>query len=211
MKTVIIHRSERTDREQFLLPLMRFFKGIKITEAVVPPRNNLPYEQAIVGCSASHLNAILTDLPDNEPLLVLEDDAVLDPSLWQQFSQSSQIPKDCGAIILGGDGLTESKGDWTAIDKPFFGSQAVIYLPVLKKSAFMLNAWRILATSQVGKATDGSVGLCYESVLMSSLRSCGLSLYRPAVLPFTTAESVSDRTGSLHAARNNSDTITYDA
>jgi hypothetical protein len=191
MHTTIIHRPQRTDREPFLLPLLRFFRDVRIMDACVPQTTEDPASRAVRGCSASHLLAIEQSDP-NRPLLVLEDDAVLDESLYRKVQALGDAPRDCGAILLGGDGLP-NQHPWNRVTARYFGSQAVLYLPALKQSRFVSHAWKLLALHETGIECPGAVRLCYESLLQQSVLAAGLHLYAPMVLPFATGTSFSDR------------------
>lgn len=199
IRTTIIHRPERTDREPRVLELMRSLRDVRILDAVVASKCANQKERAVYGCSASHLVAF-TETPAGVPALVVEDDAVLDWAALQEVFKVQPLPGDCGAVLLGhGQHLPEPSGAWTPVEKPFFATQAVLYLPALKQRGFLEAAWRILAMNAL---TNPDLSLCYESILLKAVRACGLRLYRPTVLPFDTAESVSDRTDRTEPPRS---------
>lgn len=197
MKITIIHRPERTDREEYILQLIRAFKDVSILDAVIPKRGESSAGKSIAGCTASHIRAVSKYLI-NEPLLVLEDDAVIDSQAYAKIVSLKSIPEDCGAITLGGDGLPRPVDIWTPVTGKFFGTQAIIYLPRIKKTKFTEMAWEILALSPV----EGEGALCYESIMMQSLHINGLKLYRPPLLAATAAKTVSDRTGEVEERIN---------
>lgn len=200
MQTTIIHRPERTDREAFLVPLLRFFRDVRLMDACIPRTTEDHSARAVRGCSASHLLAIEQSDP-NRPLLVLEDDAVMDESHYRRVQALGDAPSDCGAILLGGDGLP-NKHPWNRVTGKYFGSQAVLYLPALKQSRFLHHAWKLLALHETGVESQGAVRLCYESILQQSVAAAGLHLYAPMVLPFTTGDSFSDRLQAEMPARD---------
>jgi len=206
-KVSIIHRPERRDREPSLIALLRQFRDARILDAVVATKCATQIERAVYGCSASHLIAV-ADTPANVSALVLEDDAVADLTAFQQLGKLPEIPADCGAVLLGhGQKLPKPTGAWTPVDGPFYATQAVLYLPILRQRGFLEAAWRILAMNAL---TNPDLTLCYESILLSAVRACGLRLYRPPVLPFDTTESMSDRTDVVEPPRStgkSSDTL----
>lgn len=198
MQVAIIHRPERTDRESNLCELLRFFKDVRVTNAIV--LSNLTGNDsalAIRGCAASHLQAFEQSNP-HAPILILEDDAKIDEKLYRYVQSLGPAPKDCGAVILGADGLPEAKGPWNELTDKYYGSQAVLYFQNLRQTNFLTSAWKLLATTDINSKEH----VCYESVLQQSVAAAGLKLYYPAQLPFTTIESYSDRTGATMPARS---------
>lgn len=197
MNVVVIHRPERTDREKFIISIIRYFKQVSIFDAIVPARGGSQSGRAIAGCSASHLKSI-SKYMNNDALLVLEDDAIINEQAFDKIISLKNIPQDCGAIILGADGLPEPTNIWTPITARFYGTQAVIYFPAILKSKFIETAWEILALSNV----EGNGAVCYESILLQSIIKNGLKLYRPPLLAVTAGETVSDRSGKIEGRLN---------
>jgi len=189
MKIAIIHNPEITDREKYIFPLIRLFRDVSIVDAVIPKRGHSLLEKSIVGSTASHLKAISKYLI-NEPLLVLEDDAIIDSEIYSNIVSLNSVPEDCGAIILGGDGLPEPIGTWTPIVKKFSSAKAVIYLPRIKKTNFTETVWEILALS----AIEQNSSLCHESIIMQSMQFNGIKLYRPPLLAVINTDTVSINT-----------------
>jgi hypothetical protein len=196
----IIHRPERTDRQKFINDIKDYFIRIKILDAITAKNANMPNDNCNfgTGCSASHLIAVEKSNAD-KPLLVLEDDAVIDKQKYKQFLSLGNPPEDCGIILLGGGDhpwgstigweLPERTQSWTQVDKPFFGSHAVIYMPIIHKTKFLQNAWRNLFFFP----KEGPDSWMTENILKLTIESVNLKIYRPIVLPFTFGESISDR------------------
>jgi len=196
----IIHRPERTDRQKFIDDIKDYFIRIKILDAITAKNANMPNENCNfgAGCSASHLMAVEKSNTD-KPLLVLEDDAVIDKQKYKQFLSLGNPPEDCGIILLGGGDhawessigwkLPERTESWTQVNKSFFGSHAVIYMPIIHKTKFLQNAWRNLFFFP----KEGPDSWMTENILKLTIESVNLKIYRPIVLPFTFGESISDR------------------
>jgi hypothetical protein len=195
----IIHRPERTDRQKFIDDIKDYFIRIKILDAITAKNANMPNENCNfgAGCSASHLMAVEKS-NINKPLLVLEDDAVIDKQKYKQFLALGNPPEDCAVILLGGDKLSKTKESWTQVDKPFFGSHAVIYMPIIHKTKFLQNAWRNLFFFP----KEGPDSWMTENILKLTIESVNLKIYRPKVLPFTAGESFSDRTKQSFSRNN---------
>jgi GR25 family glycosyltransferase involved in LPS biosynthesis len=195
----IIHRPERTDRQKFIDDIKDYFIRIKILDAITAKNANMPNENCDfgAGCGASHLTAI-EESNKNKLLLVLEDDAVIDVEKYKQFLSLSNPPKDCGIILLGADELPKSTGSWTHVNNSFFGSHALIYMPIIHKTKFLQNAWKYLFFFP----KEGPLSWMTENILKLAIESVNLKIYRPIVLPFTAGESISDRTKQSFSRNN---------
>ena len=201
-QAVIIHQSGREDRKASVLELFRKVGNCRMLEAVAPLWESAPANVAVRGCSLSHLRALRLH-GGNRPLLVLEDDAKVMPAAYQAWLETTTLPDDCGAVLLGGDvEHHEPAADgWHEVLPPFWGSQAVAYnTPLLGKTAFVTNALEITAANQVGPHGNG-FGLCYESILLMALQSVGLKLHCRAEHAFTTHEDTSARSGKVEPQR----------
>ena len=138
-----------------------------------------------------------------QPVLVLEDDAMVMPDAYREWLGTTSLPADCGAVLLGGDVDHHAPGPdgWHEVLPPFWGSQAVAYnMPLLNRTPFLLNACELLASNQMGPHGNG-FGLCYESVLLMALHSVGLKLYCREDHAFTTRPDLSARSGEVEPPR----------
>lgn len=196
MKTVIIHTKSQTDREPNILELFKNYDEITIFNGIVPNWVKDKYDRAVLGCSLSHINIIERNI-NEKSLLILEDDA----SLIQENAVhvlSSEVPADAGIIIMGGVDLKNYKAIpyentiYHEITPPFYGTQAVWYnTELLKNTNFLLNAYKTIASTKIGKD-----GICLESILMQSLLNTGLKIYKPDKMLYSIIECVSLRTGT---------------
>lgn len=73
----------------------------------------------------------------------------------------------------------------------------------LASTAFLVTAYEILASQQIGPGGKG-MGLCYESVLLTALQTVGLKLYCRRNHAFTTLPGQSGRTGEIEPSRQTS-------
>lgn len=191
MKTVIIHKPDRHDREGFVGALLGAFTGAVVQDAYTPEWEEGP-ARAIRGCACSVLNAVKRHLGD-EPLLVLEDDAFL----ASPMPDLSEIPQGAGIVMLGIGEIAPVKtsAKWERIEERFFGSHAILFMPRLRASDFLLNAFEMASLCSFSPSAKG-LKTCMESILLSCASSAGVGIYRPLTFPFSTHASVSDRTGS---------------
>jgi exopolysaccharide biosynthesis predicted pyruvyltransferase EpsI len=191
MEVVIIHRQQRTDRIPIMAGLLNSFPKARILEAKVPLWETDLHSRAMRGCAVSHLSAVKAFLTENNPLLVLEDDA----KVLTDLPDLSKIPSDAGIIVCGGDinvyGDDYGSG-FREVLPPFYGTQAVIYLPRLLKSNYLLNAFERMATAPMG---SGEGRVCTESLLLLTAKDSGLKIYRPNNMVFGTVPSLSDSRG----------------
>lgn len=200
VNSVIIHRKERLDRIPAIAALLSRYPQTQVLPAVVPDWEASSHNRAVRGCSLSHLSAVKAFLKPDAPLLVLEDDAVAIAPM-----DLADLPADAGILIVGGD--VEDYGDdivggWREVFPKFWGTQAVVYLPSLLNSPFLLNAFEAAASLCLGRNEQGSSsGLCLESLLLTSMKRSDLKIYRPQHMAFSTVESVSDSTGAPLGAR----------
>jgi hypothetical protein len=208
MKTFIIHVTSQTDREQNIIDLIKNYEDVTVVKGTVPTWIEDYFSKAVLGCILSHLKIVEKNI-NEDSVLVLENDALLLPEHVQSV-MSSDIPKDAGILILGGDNIPNYKPQcvdntiYHEIIPPFYGTQAVWYNTViLKNTKFLLNAYKAMTMHKIGKG-----GICFESVLMNALVETGLKIYRPAKMLYTTIESVSLRTQSV--LKPNTETITTD-
>jgi hypothetical protein len=199
LNPTIIHMSQRTDREKFINDIKDYFPKVKIFNAITAKNANMLNENCDfgAGCTASHFMAIHESNKD-EPLLVLEDDAVLDKKKYKQFLSLGNLPEDCGIILLGSDKLKKTNQNWTHVENDFCGTHALIYMPIIHKTKFLENAWRYLFFFP----KEGSDSWLTEAILRIVIKSVNLKIYRPKVLPFTAGESFSDRTKEIFSRNN---------
>lgn len=201
MKTYIIHDPERRDRNNNVADLCNTFDNTTITHAIIPKWDENNHSKTVRGCSLSHLKILEVNLNYNHPVLILEDDAIIRAHVLPNIL-SEPVPNDCGAIIMGGDVVNNFKmGDefYLEILSPFFGTQAVWYnMTAIAKTPFILEAYKLLASEKIGN-DDGGVGLCLESILMTAMNRCGLKIYRPRNMLYSTIESFSDRTQTVES------------
>jgi len=199
---VVIHQSSRHDRKEGVMELFRKVGNCRMLEAVAPLWESAPANVAVRGCSLSHLRALRVHGGDGA-LLVLEDDAKVMPAAYEAWLQTTKLPEDCGAVLLGGDVQhhTPRPDGWHEVLPPYWGSQAVVYnTPLLQGTDFLTNALEITASNQVGPHGNG-FGLCYESILLMALQSVGLKLYCRTDHAFTTHEDMSARSGQVEPPR----------
>jgi hypothetical protein len=199
LNPTIIHMSQRTDREKFINDIKDYFPNAKVFNAITAKNANMLNENCDfgAGCSASQLMAIHESNKD-EPLLVLEDDAVLDKKKYKQFLALGNPPEDCAVILLGGDKLSKTKESWTEVNETFCGGHAIVYMPIIHKTKFLENFWRYLFFFP----KEGPDSWITEAILRIVVKSINLKIYRPKVLPFTAAESFSDRTKQSFSRNN---------
>lgn len=197
MKTFIIHVKSQTDRDQNLIKLLQNYKEVTIYTGESPSWVIEPYDRAVLGCSLSHIN-IINDNIDEESVLVLENDAEI---IQDNISHvlNSPIPDNAGIIIMGGDNVPNYDKNphnntiYHQIIPPFFGTQAVWYnTNLLKNTSFVLNAYKVMASSKIGKD-----GICLESILLQALSKTDLKIYRPDKMLYSAIESTSLRTGTI--------------
>jgi GR25 family glycosyltransferase involved in LPS biosynthesis len=125
--------------------------------------------RAVRGCSLSHLLAVRSLLSQTESVLVFEDDAVpFEEGIAEWETAKTHIPNDAGIVLLGGE--TEEYGPpdehgFRLVYPKFWGTQAVLYTEKLINTTFLLDAYEILASQNVG-ASQNYNGLCFESVLL---------------------------------------------
>jgi hypothetical protein len=191
MKVVIIHRPERTDRIRNIAKLLDIYPDAVIEHAAVPAWVDKPIDKAMRGCTLSHLNCIRKHLT-NEPLLVLEDDAVAIPENLAELPNT--FPANALAVVVGGD--VDQFGDeldygFRKVLPKFFGTQAMIYLPSIWQTPFLLNAYALTANNHIGHAPNGG-SICFESMLLQSTMGTGKAFYRPRKMCFTTMGDLSD-------------------
>lgn len=200
LQVVIIHRFGDAERYENLRRLVADFPG-----AIVLPADTADWEctkerRATRGCALSHLNAVNRYLTPNTAVLVLEDDAVYRGPRPVRIPLDN-LPSDAGAIALGGD--TEAtglvRGDWYEVVPKWWGSHAVVYLPILGAQGWLDEA-ALQLTAVPSMAGDG--GACYESALLTSLKAVGSRCYRHKHHTFTTLPTMSSRTGQFMDARS---------
>jgi len=199
--SVIIHQHHRQDRKASVMDLFRKVGNCRVLEAISPTWESASSNVAVRGCSLSHLRALR--IFGSSPVLVLEDDAEVLPAAYEQWLQTDTLPADCGAVLLGGDVEHHSPapGGWHEVQPPFWGTQAVAYnTPLLSQTAFLTNAYELLASNQMGPNGNG-FGLCYESILLMALHSVGLKLYCRHDHAFTTRSDPSARSGEIEPPR----------
>lgn len=189
MDSVVIHRTVRADRQPAVEKLAQQFPGLQVFEALTPKWEVSPHNMAVRGCSVSHLFIVRNYLKD-KPLLVLEDDAEM---LEDCNIDLTNVPEDAGIILYGADveEYGPDQNGFREVLPKFWGSHAVVYLPKLLKTDFLLNALSTTSIYCLGRHRQGT-GLCYESVLFLAMAKTGLKIYRPNKMGFTTIESVSD-------------------
>lgn len=199
--SVIIHQDHRQDRKASVTELFRKVGNCRVLEAIAPTWESAPSNIAVRGCSLSHLRALR--IHGDSPLLVLEDDAEVLPAGYEAWLETDALPADCGAVLLGGDVEHHSPAadGWHEVLPPFWGTQAVAYnTPLLSRTAFLTNAYELLASNQMGPHGSG-FGLCYESILLMALHSVGLKLYCRHDHAFTTRTDHSARSGEIEPPR----------
>ena len=194
LNPTVIHLKERFDRLIFINNLKKYFPRLKILEAIEPKNANIYYDKCDfgAGCTASQLMAI-DQSNKNEPLLVLEDDAVIDIKKYEQFLSLEDPPKDCGIILLGGDFLPKSTSSWTEVTTDYCGGHAMIYMPIIHKTKFLENAWKYLFFFP----REGPDSWITEAIMRLVIKSVNLKIYRPNVLPFTAGKSISSRSKKI--------------
>lgn len=191
MKVMIVHRAERVDRDPFVRKLIGEFPQSRIQNAYSPAWEKSRVAQSLRGGACSILCAVRNHLEDH-PVLVLEDDADFNGDL----PDLSTLPEDAGVVILGSWGAPEPDDgqQWTKIHQKFFGCQAILFMPQLNRTDFLLDAYEMMALCSFDPSSEG-LKTCIESILMHSTKKAGLAVYRPQSFSFTTHESISDRTG----------------
>lgn len=203
MITAIIHDTRNLSRAKYVGGIHDRFPDINLIHAQSPEWESSPFRRAVRGCTLSHLLAVRALLTPADPLLVLEDDAVEHAGKWAEWkSVEGKIPKDAGIVLLGGKTPHLDTPDgygFARVKPPWFHSHAVIYMPALTQTPWLLDAYATLAASAMGEDDRGG-GLCAESILCLALEGAGLSLYRAPVTVFGTAEAISARTGEVEGA-----------
>jgi hypothetical protein len=205
MKTFIIHVADHTDRDLNVIKLASDYEEVTIIRGIVPEWVEDLYNRSVLGCSLTHLS-ILEKYIDIDHILILEDDATIIKDNIDKITKS-KIPDDAGIILVGGDNVpnyshTAFKDTiYHEVYPPFFGTQAVWYnMCELRKTNFLVNAYRSLATLPVGRG-----GICYESVLAQGLNNTGLKIFRPVGMLYSTIPSRSSRDQTITTP--NTDTI----
>lgn len=199
--SVIIHQNHRQDRKASVMDLFQKVGNCRVLEAIAPTWESAPSNIAVRGCSLSHLRALR--IAGCSPVLVLEDDAEVLHEAYEEWLQTAALPADCGAVLLGGDVEHHSPAadGWHEVLPPFWGTQAVAYnTPLLNQTAFLTNAYELIASNQMGPH-GGGFGLCYESILLMALHSVGLKLYCRHDHAFTTRTDHSARSGEIEPPR----------
>jgi len=199
--SVIIHQNHRADRKAGVMEIFHKVGNCRVLEAIAPTWETAPSNIAVRGCSLSHLRALR--LYGDSPVLVLEDDAETLPEAYEAWLRTTALPADCGAVLLGGDVEHHEPGPdgWHEVQPPFWGTQAVAYnTPLLNRTAFLTNAYELIASNQMGPH-GGGFGLCYESILLMALHSVGLKLYCRHDHAFTTRTDHSARSGEIEPPR----------
>ena len=196
MKVVIIHRATRVDRKPNVDRLCALFPQAIVLPAFEPVWETDLTKRAVRGCSLSHLIAVRDHL-NFEPLLVLEDDAVFcgDKLDWLD------VPSNAAVVLIGSEvGVygDETKAGYREVIPPFFGTHAVLYMPVIKQTNILLNAALTAAANQFGSVKGE---LTYESLLCWPILKTNLQIYRPNVMGFTTLEDLSDTFQKVTPAR----------
>jgi hypothetical protein len=188
---LIVHKPDRVDRDPFVRKLIADFPQSRIQNAYVPKWETDKVARSLRGGACSILNAVRKNLACN-PLLILEDDA----DFIGTMSDLTSIPDDAGVVLLGSWGapLPQDGEQWTKIQSKFFGCQAILFMPILTQTEFVLTAYEMAMLCSFDPASEG-LKTCIESILLHSTNAVGLSVYRPQVFPFVTHESISDRTG----------------
>lgn len=188
MRSFVIHKSDRTDRQGMVNALIRSYKAQPV-EAVVGFGEDAD-ARAVRGCALSHLSIIERAMSQLDVCAVFEDDAI--PATCDEPFGPAALPDDCGALLVGGHApraVYHSPGLFQIIGR-YQGTHAVVYnLKALKRTPFLLHAYRMLAGTKCGSMD----GVIFESVLLSSLHSSGLKLLRLENMPFATNNLASDR------------------
>lgn len=190
----------RIDRCALVGDLHKHIPSLKIFPAVKLEWERHPVMRATKGCSLSHLDIVRLHLRQNTPVFVLEDDAVVIPYGAQEWNKiKDKIPQDAGIVLLGAETENYSlpdKNGFREVQPKTWGSHAVLYMPLLLETNFLAEAYRIIASNSMGET-----GFCYESVLHTVTAACGVKMYRPSEMVFTTAPSFSDRTSTMMQSR----------
>lgn len=203
----VIHDEQRIDRLCNINNLKQVTPNLKIYKAIKPIWEENLVARAVRGCSLSHIDIASTQLKPDAPVLVLEDDAAVhERGLLQWENIQHKIPADAGIVLLGSE--TEQVSDPNAdgfmeVFPKCWGTHGVLYMPTLLKTNFFTKAAFAVAINKMGPAQH-SAGMCYESVLFTSLQDTGLKMYRPPSMIFKTVESISSRTTRKMAARERS-------
>lgn len=206
-KTVycVIHDGARADRARGVADLYeKFGDALRVAGPVVPAWERDPFARSVRGCALAHLFAVRDGLRADTDVVVFEDD-VARYEAGQGEPDLSTLPADAGIVLLGAE--TESlgaraEGGWFEVLPKFWGTHAVLYRAELAATDFLLNALAILAANSTGSQTDGYVSLCYESVLCMAVRGCGVKIYRPEVMAYTTVGGWSSREACRMPARS---------
>lgn len=203
MRTAVIHRPERLDRCKAVGALHDAFPDLALIVAQVPEWEQDKSARAVRGCSLSHLLGVRHFLTPDAPALIFEDDAVAyAPGVAAWETVKDRIPADAGIVLLGGETEQVSpSGEFREVLGKYWGTHAVLYMPALTRSPFLVEAYALLASRPVGQPSAGQLGLCYESVLLQAVYRSGLKVYRPEVMAYTTLESLSERDGVVAPPR----------
>ena len=201
----VIHDGSRAERARNVADLYdRFGGALSVAAPVVPRWEADAASCAVRGCALAHLFAVRDSLGPDTDGTVFEDDAARYDA-GQGEADLSTLPADAGIVLLGAEteclgGRTE--GGWYEVKPKFWGTHAVLYRAALAKTGFLLNAFAILAANPTGGPREGGVSLCYESVLCMAVRGCGVKIYRPEVMAYTTTAGWSSRETGPMAARS---------
>ncbi len=206
-KTVysVIHDGSRADRARNVADLYERLGGaLRVAGPFVPVWEQDPAARAVRGCALAHLFAVRDGLRADTDVVVFEDDAARYEA-GQGEPDLSTLPADAGIVLLGAE--TEclgarAEGGWFEVLPKFWGTHAVLYRAELAATDFLLNAFALLAANPTGGQKDGCVSLCYESVLCMAVRGCGVKIYRPEVMAYTTSGGWSSREACRVSARS---------
>lgn len=196
MRVIVIHNPERTDRLTNIDRLRARFPQLEVKDARVPKWESDRHARCLRGCTSSHLQHARGVL-NGVPVLVLEDDAVLEGELPALDS----IPPSAGMVLLGGEApnaADESHPGFRLFLPPFFGTHAVLYLPRQSAYGFLLDAFETCSFASFGFETGD---LCAESVLYTAGLRSGYPMYRPNKMAFTTLGDESESFGSVQKPR----------
>jgi hypothetical protein len=190
VKVFVIHQPERTDREANISRLRERFPNLELVNAHSPEWEQDLGARALRGCTAAHL-LLAQQALHGEPVLVLEDDAVMEGEL----PSFDGIPSNVGIVLLGGDAPyvgDELPSGFRLFYPPFFGTQAVLYLPRPSLFAFLLDAMGSSLLCQFGLAPNMA---CTESILYFSGSRTGYMVCRPSTMIFSTLGDLSSSRG----------------
>lgn len=201
----VIHDGSRADRARNVADLYERLGGaLRVAGPVVPVWEQDPAARAVRGCALAHLFAVRDGLRAGADVVVFEDDAARHEA-GQGEPDLSTLPADAGIVLLGAE--TEclgarAEGGWVEVLPKFWGTHAVLYRAELAATDFLLNAFALLAANPTGGRREGCMSLCYESVLCMAVRGCGVKIYRPEVMAYTTVGGWSSREACRVPARS---------